>query len=839
MAKVSVDIVGDSRSLERALGRAGHATDGFGSSLKKLAKIAVAAVAIKEVGSAVIGVTKAALNAQASQARLDQAFKNAGLSASKAAGEIDKAEAASRKLGFTDEETKQALGSLITASGSVSASMKDLATAHDLARFKGVGLEDATKMLTMAMTGSQRAAKQLGIVVSPVTSAYDKLKATVGKSIDPTEKLALAHAKLIDKMATGNAVIDAVNAKVKGQAQAFSQTAAGGLQKLNAQWDALKVGLGDKLLPILGKAATGLGDFLGKFNDAPNASAKLQVLKQGATDAFNGLKDAFNKIDWSGIWKSIKQAFDRIDWNALAHEVGQKVIALLNGLTKFIQNVDWGNVGKSIGDGIKRAVAVLGNVDWGQLIVKSMKLLFTLGKALVTLTLSLVSVLGSALLSLLERAAVAAVNGAVALGKKIVKGIGDGLANLAGWVGGKLNALKTTLENLAGRALSWAKGIGEAIVRGIADGIAGLTGWLIGKAGDLVNSVKKRLEFWKSPPDAYGAWIGGLLTTGIASGITAGTGDAVSAAGASIKKIIDAMNKKVADSHSSFATAFSSLTNEALAAFDAASSAMQTKTEKKIASQDSAKANAGRQGDLNDAKWQVAIATTGGDPAAIIAAQQQLADAEFAIQRAADEKKAAAERKALDDKRELQRVHFEEHLTKLQSNLDSQKITVTQFNEQLIALFKANEVPFGKAATKLGSALEYGLMKAFKGVDAAAGALASLIVDRLSRITVKVNVELQDPKAPGQKRAGGGPVSANSPYIVGEKGPEWFIPSQSGTIIPNGGSTGGGGKASFGGTQIVVNVAGFMGTKDDLIAAVRTGLQQVSRSNVGALPGVA
>lgn len=35
-------------------------------------------------------------------------------------------------------------------------------------------------------------------------------------------------------------------------------------------------------------------------------------------------------------------------------------------------------------------------------------------------------------------------------------------------------------------------------------------------------------------------------------------------------------------------------------------------------------------------------------------------------------------------------------------------------------------------------------------------------------------------------RAAGGPVSGNSPYLVGEQGPELFIPSGSGTIIPNG-----------------------------------------------------
>jgi hypothetical protein len=31
----------------------------------------------------------------------------------------------------------------------------------------------------------------------------------------------------------------------------------------------------------------------------------------------------------------------------------------------------------------------------------------------------------------------------------------------------------------------------------------------------------------------------------------------------------------------------------------------------------------------------------------------------------------------------------------------------------------------------------------------------------------------------------GGPVTGNSPYVVGEKGPELFIPKSSGTIIPN------------------------------------------------------
>ncbi len=34
-------------------------------------------------------------------------------------------------------------------------------------------------------------------------------------------------------------------------------------------------------------------------------------------------------------------------------------------------------------------------------------------------------------------------------------------------------------------------------------------------------------------------------------------------------------------------------------------------------------------------------------------------------------------------------------------------------------------------------------------------------------------------------RASGGPVSANTPYVVGENGPELFMPNKSGSVIPN------------------------------------------------------
>ena len=53
--------------------------------------------------------------------------------------------------------------------------------------------------------------------------------------------------------------------------------------------------------------------------------------------------------------------------------------------------------------------------------------------------------------------------------------------------------------------------------------------------------------------------------------------------------------------------------------------------------------------------------------------------------------------------------------------------------------------------------------------------------------------------------AAGGPVSAGSPYVVGEQGPELFVPHASGTIVPNN-KMGGGGSGS-GGVTVNYNIA--------------------------------
>jgi phage-related minor tail protein len=54
--------------------------------------------------------------------------------------------------------------------------------------------------------------------------------------------------------------------------------------------------------------------------------------------------------------------------------------------------------------------------------------------------------------------------------------------------------------------------------------------------------------------------------------------------------------------------------------------------------------------------------------------------------------------------------------------------------------------------------------------------------------------------------AAGGPVSGGSPYVVGEKGPELFVPHASGTIVPNNKMGGGSGSGS-GSVTVNYNIA--------------------------------
>jgi len=103
-------------------------------------------------------------------------------------------------------------------------------------------------------------------------------------------------------------------------------------------------------------------------------------------------------------------------------------------------------------------------------------------------------------------------------------------------------------------------------------------------------------------------------------------------------------------------------------------------------------------------------------------------------------------------------------------------------------------------------AVEDGLISLVDGTKSVKEAFADMarsIISDLIRmqiraaITIPLANALGIPMAPG--RAMGGPVTGNKPYVVGERGPELFVPTGSGRVIPNG-------KSGGGSNNVVVNV---------------------------------
>ena len=71
-------------------------------------------------------------------------------------------------------------------------------------------------------------------------------------------------------------------------------------------------------------------------------------------------------------------------------------------------------------------------------------------------------------------------------------------------------------------------------------------------------------------------------------------------------------------------------------------------------------------------------------------------------------------------------------------------------------------------------------------VDGSFGA-AKTTYDSLSNktVSVSINYSSNDPYAEMEGRARGGPVKKNKPYMIGEEGPEMFVPYASGYVVPN------------------------------------------------------
>lgn len=132
-----------------------------------------------------------------------------------------------------------------------------------------------------------------------------------------------------------------------------------------------------------------------------------------------------------------------------------------------------------------------------------------------------------------------------------------------------------------------------------------------------------------------------------------------------------------------------------------------------------------------------------------------------------------------------------------------------------------------KVATALKAAQQYQLYGGTPGPPATVGEqVGSNIAARLGPTSQLPIYGGDIPTVP--HRAGGGPVSSGMPYWVGERGPELYVPSAAGSILPNGGG------------GITVNVVNHitqpLGTPQEIARVVGDAVNQTLRSQGVRLP---
>jgi hypothetical protein len=298
--KLVVELIGDSRNLERNLGRATGATKGFEVSLKNLARTVGLVFGAATVVHGLEDIIKTAEAAETATKKMGVAFKNTGLNVKAYTQQIEEAKASGRSLGFTNVETTNSMARLITATGNVKQATKAMGEAQDFARFKNIDLNASTQVVTSAMAGNLRAIKQLGIAYIPTATAVDALKAAHKASKTEISANEMAMAKLADKQRNGVAVLELLNQKIHGQADAYSKTTSGAMARFRAALDDLEEKIGAKLLPTMTRWANYLTDHLPQIekflqNVADKAQTLWGVLKK-VVDATGGWQTALGTL---------------------------------------------------------------------------------------------------------------------------------------------------------------------------------------------------------------------------------------------------------------------------------------------------------------------------------------------------------------------------------------------------------------------------------------------------------------------------------------------------------------------------------------------------------------
>lgn len=276
--KISVEIVGDSTSLERSFRRSSQSAQQFDKSLAHAARGAIAGSgAFEHLGRtlafasggfvAFAGVTRfltdsidAARNAAAGQRQLAAQMKASGQSFKASREEIEKAGLAVGKFGFTTEDSAAALTVLERATGNISRAINLQGTVANLARAKNISLAAAANVVAKVFGGQ--------------TTALRRAVPGLSKTAQGMDLIRDAARKLSGQAAAGTTAVD----------------------RFHATLHDTQVIIGTALLPVLNSLLDRVGKWLQRMNESGQLQRDVNSVVKTGTAVLQGMKTAVTPL---------------------------------------------------------------------------------------------------------------------------------------------------------------------------------------------------------------------------------------------------------------------------------------------------------------------------------------------------------------------------------------------------------------------------------------------------------------------------------------------------------------------------------------------------------------
>lgn len=492
-------------------------------------------------------------------------------------------------------------------------------------------------------------------------------------------------------------------------------------------------------------------------NVVPIVMQVVQAIRTHWGSAVEFIKTALNTLrtiweqTWGRILSFVIQNWDKISaviravmalvLNNIKHTLG-----IIQGIFDVIMGVISGDWGRAW-DGIKKIAS------------NAIQLVFNIVK--ITLTRLVPAVLSLAL----------------AAGKAILTGIGNGIANLASWLWEKLQSgISSAISSVAGWVGGAAAAIGRAIVDGVLSGITGLAqrlGNAIGNAAKGALGIAKGALGIGSPSRLAASEVGEPIGQGIIVGFLTGANDLPAKISEKLKAALEAGKKVVEEYQNKFKEAWSEMASDALDAFDRITETFRTAGERALAAFDLRQARLEAQKEMQelvkavtDAQLALQMHAAGGVPQltreegetdeafnarqaeanarfqeeqnallktyndAQIALEEERHQRKIEKQRLSLEQQAEKERANYEQRRGIQRRHLERELEQLMEYLLKHPQEHRKTQNKIIALLHSYGVSYRDAGSVVGENFAQGLLDSMPAVVDAANQMAG----RVSRI---------------------------------------------------------------------------------------------------------